>query len=270
MSFVLGDIEEEFRRDVLPRRGRLRARLWYWRHVLGSLRQTRRPFRKSSGAARRSLLAPATAFPDSEKYSVDLLLSDLRYAMRRLAAIPGFTVAAVLCVAVGVGANTTIFSLANGILLRPLPGVAEPERLLEVGRSQEGRDSDTFGYPSLEALRAGSRTTEIAGWTFAPMAFGGGSAAEAVLGVQVTDNYFNVLGVQLTQGRVFRPEETGPGSGVAVAVISDALWARRYQRDPEVVGREVASTAFRPSSSVSPKRDSPARSRCCTSTRGCR
>jgi len=169
----------------------------------------------------------------------DSFLSDLRYAARRLAASPGFTLAAATCVALGISANTAIFSLVDALLLRPLPGVTDPGALLEVGRSQDGAGSDTFAFPALTALSESSRTVDLAGWTFTPLALGGETASEALMGLLVTDNYFDVLAAPLQLGRGFAPGESGTVGSPPLILISDRIWQTRYEADSEIVGREV-------------------------------
>lgn len=169
----------------------------------------------------------------------DSFVSDLRYAARRLAASPGFTVAAAMCIALGISANTAIFSLVDALLLRPLPGVTDPGALLEVGRSQDGAGSDTFSFPALAALSESSRTVALAGWTFAPLALGGDGAPEAVMGLLVTDNYFDVLSTPMQLGRGFARGESSTVGSAPLIVISDWLWQTRYAADPAIVGREV-------------------------------
>lgn len=192
------------------------------------------------GFGERLTPTPPPFHPNPQDHPMlDNLFSDLRYSTRRLAASPGFTLAAALCVAVGVGANTTIFSLVDAILLRPLPGVTEPASLLEVGRSQDGSGSDTFGYPAITALMESSATVDIAGWNFTPVALGGDGVSEAALGMQVTDNYLDVLGAPLQLGRGFAPGESSPVDGAAVIVLSDSVWPNRYSADPLVLGRQV-------------------------------
>jgi len=169
----------------------------------------------------------------------DSFISDLRYATRRLAASPGFTLAAAMCVALGISANTAIFSLADALLLRPLPGVTDPGALLEVGRSQDGSGSDTFAFPTLTALSESTRTVDLAGWTFTPLALGGDTAPEGLMGLLVTDNYFDVLEAPMQLGRGFAPGESGTVGSAPLIVISDRIWQNRYEADPEIVGREV-------------------------------
>ncbi len=169
----------------------------------------------------------------------DGLVSDLRYATRRLAASPGFTLAAAMCVALGIGANTAIFSLADALLLRPLPGVTDPGALLEVGRSQDGSGSDTFAFPTLTALSESARTVDLAGWTFTPLALGGDAEPEGLMGLLVTDNYFDVLKAPMQLGRGFAPGESGTVGSASIVVISDRIWRTRYEADPAIVGREI-------------------------------
>ena len=231
---IAGDLREEYVEHIHSR-GRRRAALWYWLRVFALLVGDR--FHRISALLRRPTFRDS-GHPLQELTNMESVLKDVTYAVRALARQPAFTLVAVLSLAIGLGVNTAIFSLANAVLLRPLPGVTEPGTLLEVGRSQNGQGSDTFGYPSMQSLRETSRTTELAAWTLAPLAIGGGDAADAVLGAQVGENYFAVLGVTMQLGRGFAVDE-GPGSGASVAVISDALWERRYQRDPDIVGQTV-------------------------------
>ena len=180
---------------------------------------------------------PFIPLPEDNRM-LDSLLADLRIAARRLRATPGFTLAGAICIALGIAANATIFSLADSLLFRPMAGVGDPVGLVEVGRSQDGSGSDTFGYPTLTALQ-GARTLDLAGWTFIPMAVGGDDGADGVLGLQVTDNYFEVLSVPMQLGRAFVPGESGVGAGTNAIVLGDALWRARFEADPSILGREI-------------------------------
>lgn len=172
---------------------------------------------------------------------VDTWILDARYALRLLRKSPLFTAVATLSLAIGIGANTTIFSLANALLFRALPGLTAPDRLVDIGRSTRGRGFDTVSYPNYKDVR--ERATTLAG-VYAveteprPMSLGGASGAERIYGQLVTGNYFDVLGTSAARGRLLRDEDDRSG-GPHVAVISDELWERRFAADPAIVGREI-------------------------------
>ncbi|MBV9924263.1 MAG: ABC transporter permease [Acidobacteria bacterium] len=168
------------------------------------------------------------------------MLQDLRFGVRRLLKSPGFTLVAVASLALGIGANTAIFSLVNTVLLRPLP-VARPERLVSV--SVLGKDDSmlAFSYPSYKDYR--DRSGDVLAGLFAerlaPMSLSRGGSNERVWGYLVSGNYFEVLGVAAARGRTFTPEEDRAALSSPVAVLSHACWQRRFGADPAVVGRDV-------------------------------
>ncbi len=168
------------------------------------------------------------------------LVKDVRYALRLLWKSPVFTLAAVLSIALGIGVNTTIFSLVNAVLLRPLP-VARPGELVEVYTSSDNEDIPyaTSSYPDyLDFARENSVFTGLAGHSlmFAPVTRDGRS--EVVIGEIVTATYFDVLGVGAVVGRTFAPGEDEPGAK-PVAVLGYGLWQRAYGGDPSAVGRSI-------------------------------
>ena len=167
-------------------------------------------------------------------------IQDARYAMRLLRRSPGFTATAALSLAIGIGANTTIFSVASALLLRPSPGVSDPARLVDVGRTQGGSGFDTVSYPNYKDIR--DRVTTLSGlyaYDLEPnaMSLGGDDGAERIYGVLASGNYFDVLGSRASHGRLLRPEDDV--TGAVVAVISHALWERRFDSDPAIVGRSI-------------------------------
>jgi predicted permease len=168
------------------------------------------------------------------------MLRDVRFSARRLLKSPGFTLVALVSLALGIGANTAIFSLVNAVLLRPLP-VAAPGRLVSV--SVLGKDDSmlAFSYPSYKDFR--DRGGEVLSGLFAermaPMSLSRNGGNERVWGYLVTGNYFDVLGVGAAKGRAFTPEEDRAALSAPVAVISDACWRRRFGADPNVVGHDV-------------------------------
>ena len=172
---------------------------------------------------------------------------DLRYATRLLARSPGFTLAAVLSLGLGVGANTTIFSLVNQVLLNPLP-VAEPARLVSLFTT-DAKNRDRFqgfmstSYPNFRDYREqmGPVFSGTAASIFVPLSLTSGGEPEQILGEMVSGNYFDVLGAPAAAGRMFsftaaEDEQLGAHP---VVVMSHGLWQRRFGADPKVVGRVV-------------------------------
>jgi len=166
---------------------------------------------------------------------------DARYGLRLLRASPLFTATAALSLAIGIGANTTIFSVASAMLLRPLPGLADPARLVDIGRTQEGRGFDTVSYPNFRDYQ--QRTTTLSDLYACrvepqPINLGDTQEAERIYGALVSGNYFRTLGVTPAGGRLFSDQDDRP-NGPPVAVISYELWQRRYAGARDVVGRTV-------------------------------
>ncbi len=163
------------------------------------------------------------------------LAKDVRHGARRLVKDPGFTAVAVLTLALGIGANSTVFSWINATLLSPIPGAAEPQRLIAVMRGR----SASFSYPDYVDLR--TRTQSFSGLTAAalcPMSFTGHDRPERVWGMLVSANYFDVLGVRPAAGRGFLPAEDARGTA-PVAVISYRLWQERFSGSRDVLGQTV-------------------------------
>lgn len=171
---------------------------------------------------------------------MDSLLQDLRYALRTLARSPGFSLAAVLTLALGIGANTTLFSVINAVLLRPPAQVAEPGRLVALFTSDySGPAFGASSYPDYLDFRSETRVfSGVMAYAPRPVALGEGDDPERTGVEVVTENFFSVLGVRPAQGRFFTAEE-GKLGGPAVAVISHDLWRRRYAGDGGAVGRTV-------------------------------
>ena len=167
------------------------------------------------------------------------LLADVRYALRLLRKTPIFTAAAVATLALGIGANATIFSLVHSVLVRPLP-YGGPDQLVMVWE-----DATAAGFPrntpapgNYNDWRALNRSfVDLAATRSVNASLTMDGPPEQVLGRAVTTNFFDVLGVQPQLGRSFFPEEDA--QGVRVVIISDALWQRRYGGDPAIVGRTM-------------------------------
>jgi len=201
-------VDENLRRGLGPAEARRQALI-----ALGGIEQAREQQRE-----RRSLPM------------LETLLQDARFALRMLRRNPGFALLAVLTLALGIGANTAIFSIINGVLLRPLP-FAEPGRLVAT-RSEYPKGPFVF-------LRTHSRTMEFAANTEGTeFNLTGLDTPERLTGCSVSANWFDVLGVQAQMGRTLREGEDQPGKD-NVVVLSYSLWQRRFSGDPGIVGRSI-------------------------------
>jgi len=171
---------------------------------------------------------------------MDALLADLRYAVRRLSQRPGFAAIALLTMALGIGANSAIFSIVNAVLLRPLP-VESPGRLVEVYSQEEDDDFPvTQAYPDYLDIRARSDLfSGVVAYTADFFSVSMGARSEVMLGESVTGDYFDVLGVPAAIGRVFISGEDDAIGAPPVVVISHGLWKRRFGSDPRVLGQTL-------------------------------
>ncbi|MFW6040195.1 MAG: ADOP family duplicated permease, partial [Gemmatimonadota bacterium] len=168
------------------------------------------------------------------------MITDLKYALRHLAARPLFALVAVLSLGIGIGATTAAFSVANRLLLRAPAGIGEPERVVEIGRTTDGDGFDSFGYPDLQAMREQADPLEqVAGWRTSEMSVALGGGGERVMGMNVSWNYFAALGLRPALGRWFLPEEDAAPGERAVAVVSHRFWRERLGGTDDVIGREL-------------------------------
>ena len=161
-------------------------------------------------------------------------LQDVRYAVRVMLKTRVFTLVALVTLALGIGANTAIFSVINALLFQPLP-YAQPERLVMVWQDMRARGgpatewtgpANQFDWKAEKNVFEG--VTSIRGWS---ASLGGGNLPEALQGEQTTQEYFEVLGVRPALGRTFRESDDVPGAH-RVVVLSHSLWARRFGGDP--------------------------------------
>ncbi len=167
------------------------------------------------------------------------LWQDIHYGIRRLWKSPGFTVIALLSLALGIGANTAIFSLVNTVLFTPLE-VANPERLVSVSLVGPNDSMQTFSYPSFLDFRERNEVLSAMYATrFAPMSLSRDGQNERVWGYLVSGNYFESLGVGAALGRVFTQEEDRVELQSPLAVISHKCWQTRFGSDPQVIGKSV-------------------------------
>jgi hypothetical protein len=162
---------------------------------------------------------------------------DVRYAIRLLVRSPLFALTAIVSLAIGIGANTTVFTLTNALLFRAPSGVVDANRIVDVGRSQDGNGFDNNSYPNYRDVRARNTVfTDLYAFRFdtQPMSLGGADGAERIDGSLVTNNFFDVLGVRPALGQFFSPAEGQPH-----VVLTHAFWQRRFRGDASIIGRKL-------------------------------
>ncbi|MFN2432591.1 MAG: ABC transporter permease [Gemmatimonadota bacterium] len=169
--------------------------------------------------------------------SLDTLLQDARYAIRSLARSPAFTLTAALTLALGIGANTAVFSLVDAVVLRPLP-YAHPERLFLLAEQRAQGERRLASYPTFEDYRAQSSAWRLGFALGQPTRLRAEAGTERRLVARVSRGYLDVLGVRPLLGRGFLPEEEQPG-GARVVVLTHRLWRERFGGDPGVLGRTL-------------------------------
>jgi putative ABC transport system permease protein len=169
--------------------------------------------------------------------SLETLWQDLRYGARRLLKTPGFTLVAVLTLALGIGANTAMFSVVNAVLLRPLP-FPEPERLMLVTAKGTSNFSN-FAAPDFRDLATQNHSfSQLGAYATSTFNLSGGSEPERINGARISTSLLPTLGVQPLYGRNLTAEEDQEG-GQKVALLSYGLWQRQFGADQEVVGRQI-------------------------------
>jgi macrolide transport system ATP-binding/permease protein len=194
-------------------------------------------------AARRSLGGIEQAKEkcrDARKVNlIENFLQDIRFSLRLLRRSPGFSLLAILCLSLGIGANAAVFSWIEGILFRPYPAVSHQERLVAIGGTSRDEPRGTpLSWPDFQALQRSCTLCEtffvskITGTTLSI-----GDRAERTIGSIVSDNYFDAIGVPPSLGRGFLPGEDQGQSAHPVAVIGYQLWQGRFRGDPQIVGK---------------------------------
>jgi predicted permease len=234
-EYVVGDLAEQYAQRA--HRGRLRAHLWYWRQVLDSVSARRQtPAR---------VVLPRRATSDLPRAAVmDSLRQDLRFAVRQLVRYPLFATTVVATLALGIGANTAIFSIVYGVVLRPLP-YADAESLFALYAVPPTSPTREYvpdpDFAVLLEQADGIQVASIDETLVMPLSVGGDT--EPVSLQRVHHNFFDILGVTPALGRVFRAEDGVPVPDDSwrpqVLVVSHAFWQGHMGGDPDVVGREV-------------------------------
>src|SRR5215469_3234966 len=207
------------------------------------LRQEGRPADEAGYAAQRTLgnqLQVAEAVDEVWGWVwLDRLMQDLRFGLRILRRNPGFSLLAILCLALGIGANAAVFSWIEGILFRPYPLVVDQDKLVAVtGINRATNDRDDVSWPDF--LDFQRNTTLIDSWIAEKISgatLSIGDRAEWAVGSVVSANYFDAIGVRPSLGRSFRPDEGTGRNAHPVVVISYKLWKNRFSGDPEIVGK---------------------------------
>ena len=167
-------------------------------------------------------------------------IRDARHALRQMIAQPLFAVVAAGSLAIGIGANTAVFSVANAVLLRPLPGIADPARAVELGRSSRGDGFDTFAWPDLVDIREQiPALAEAAAYSFGLFSISDEGEGLRAVGFQVTPSYFSVLGTTPALGRLFIDAEETGFDAHPVVVVSHAFWRDHLGADPDAIGSSL-------------------------------
>jgi predicted permease len=171
--------------------------------------------------------------------SLDTLARDLRYGMRMLRKHPSFTLIATISLALGIGANTAIFSLINAAMLRPLP-VDKPDEIIALNNGAGNRTFPAFSYPNYKDFR--DRNDVFSGliaYRFAPLSLSHDGINERLWGYVVSGNYFEVLGVKAALGRLISEDDDLTPGAHPVAVVSYKFWQKRFGGDQSILGKEV-------------------------------
>src|SRR5438105_12838491 len=166
------------------------------------------------------------------------MIQDLRYGFRMLRRSPGFSLLAILCLTLGIGANAAVFSWIEGILLRPYPLVVDQDRIVAVVGTNRGGERSDMSWPDwLDFQRSSTLVESFIGDKITGTALNVGDRAERAPGSMVSANYFDAIGVRPMLGRGFEPGEDAGRNAHPVAVISYQMWQDRFRGDPAVIGK---------------------------------
>jgi putative ABC transport system permease protein len=232
LEFVLGDLQERYLERSAD--GVARAHAWYWMQAI-----------RTGGA----FMTTPQHTPKHDAHMTkqnywNALRDDLRYALRSLRRAPGFALIAILTLAIGIGANTAIFSVVNAVVLQRLP-FEEPDRLMRAyllmppGGPGEPRVDMFWSFPKYRTMRESQDVFEdLATFRQGSFTLTTLDDAERIAGETVGSSYFGLLRIRPLMGRWFVPEEDIPGAS-PVAVLSHGLWQRRYDGDPQVLGQTI-------------------------------
>src|SRR5690348_2047881 len=170
---------------------------------------------------------------------MESFLQDLRYAVRVLSKAPGFAAIAVLTLALGIGANTALFSVVNGVLLSPLP-FPQPERLIALYSRTSDFDHSSISYPNfLDWQRQNNSFAQLAAYRHDSFNMTGAGEPERLRAEMVSAGFFSILGVQPVMGRLFTAQDDRPG-GAPVVLLSEGLWRRRFGASAQMLGKSIS------------------------------
>ena len=165
--------------------------------------------------------------------------TDLRIALRTLRKSPSFAAIAIVTLALGIGANATVFSILDAVLIRPLP-VADPDRVFFVeARRGGGTPFPSHSFPDYLDFRNGTNAIDVAAYRIAAMGLQTGAGADRAWGYLATGNYFQMLGLRPAVGRFFTPEDDTARGASPYAVLSFEAWQRRFGGNPDVAGATI-------------------------------
>jgi len=170
---------------------------------------------------------------------VSTLISDLRYSVRSLLKNPGLTVAAILSLGLGIGANTTIFTWVQAVLFRPIPVAADPASIRIAAMENREGQSRSWSYPNYQDFRDRATLVDVVAQDDQTYSIAVDDTAERTWGGLVSGNFFQVMGLRPAAGRLFTPQDDVTPGAHPVVVISHAYWQRRFSGDPGIVGRQV-------------------------------
>ncbi len=242
---IAGDLEERFRLDVQPYVSHRRARRWYWRQVcsITAARLLARPARPAHVPLREDPQSPHSLPGGS---TMQAIRQDVRYALRTLVKAPAFTLIAVVTLALGIGANTAIFTLVNALLLKPLP-FAQPDELMMVHLLMPDRNAPAgvfremvWSYPKYEVFRDEQQVfAEHALFTSGQWSLTGIGEPERLRGEVIGARYLTTLGVTPIVGRDFTSAEDRTPGIDGIVLLGHALWQRRFGGDPTILGQVI-------------------------------
>ncbi len=170
---------------------------------------------------------------------MQIFLQDLRYAVRMLLKSRGFTIVAIITLALGIGANTAIFSLVNTAILRPLP-IEKPEELVSLNNTGADRIFPSFSYPNYKDIRDRNDVfSSLIAYRFAPLSLSHDGVNERLWGYVVSGNYFETLGVKAARGRTISADDDRSPGAHPVAVLSYKSWQKRFGSAPDIIGRNL-------------------------------